>query len=838
MRCFCIWRGIGNESIFLSMGDTSMKHIRFNRLSFAIKHSLIAVSLLGSSMASVSAFADTAVIQPLQIASGPLAQAVNQLAEQTGILLTYDAKLMEGKRSTGLKGRYNLESGFAALLTQHGLQLQKTTAGYTILSKAKAPSPVRDIAQPQTIQMASTQADSSEMIQLPVITVTAESSTTEGTGSYTTRKMRTATKLDLSMRETPQSVTVISNQFMADKKIDDFDTLMKNVTGVRAEKGVLDNRAYYWLRGFSLDYYQMDGIPMAINDLTMNNYNMDKFDRVEIVKGANGLTSGAGNPSGAINMLRKHADSKVFTADLDLSVGTWNTYKVKTDIQTPLNNDGSIRGRLVLSHKETDTFKDRVHNENSLVYAALDADITDRTTISAGASYEKEDLDGDSNNLPAFYSDGTKTNFSRSKNYSPTWSSWDTERYSYFLNLKHRLSNDILINAVYTHNDIKTKDRLNGYLTVWSGLNKDGSGLNYSWMYAPQDINEDNIDIFSSIPFRFGNREHEVIVGFQYNKQDVKQTWKGDGDLSIDNFFTLNGSELNRPISTTSVPGFISERKQTAFYFNGKFEIIDDLKLILGGRLTNYDFEEISSRFDQYTQYNFKNEFTPFVGLVYDLNQNHSVYASYTDIFKPQNARDKDNKLLDPIVGRNYELGLKGEYFDKKLNTALTLFRVEQDHFAEDTGLKNQAGNNIYESKSGVVSKGLELEISGKLNDNWDLSTGFAHFKATDGEHKKFNTRAPRSNINIFTKYSLNDFSIGAGVNWKSDTYIGSGAKKISQDAYATVDVMASYNFSKQLTAQLNINNLFDKKYYSGYSTNAYAYAEPIHGMLSVKYKF
>ncbi|AOA59739.1 TonB-dependent siderophore receptor [Acinetobacter larvae] len=807
-------------------------------LGVAIRHSFMALSLLGIGVSSISVHANTELRQEIQIPAGSLAQVVHQFAEQTGILLHYDAQLVDAKRSAGLNGHYDIETGFRALLAPHGLQLHKTTTGYSIVAIASTSPQAGEMVQLEQIDLYATHSNTQPAAELPVITLNADSSTTEGRNSYTTHKMRTATKLNLSIRETPQSVTVISHQLLEDKKIDDFDTLMKNVTGIRVDKGVLDSRASYWLRGFSLDYYQMDGIRMAINDLTMNNYNMDKFDRVEIVKGANGLTSGAGNPAGAINMIRKHANAKVFRGDIDLSAGTWNTYKIKTDMQAPLDSEANIRGRLVLSHKETDTFKDRVHNENDLIYAVVDADLSDTTQISAGASYEKDDLDGDSNNLPAFYSDGTKTNFSRSKNFSPSWSSWDTERYSYFLDLKQYLPNDILLNVIYTHNDIKTKDRLNGYLTVWNGLNKDGTGLDYSWMYAPQDIHEDNIDIYAAIPLQLGNRQHEVIAGFQYNKQKTKQTWKGDGDIPIENFLTQNGSEINRPITTTSVPGFISDSQQSAFYLTGKFELRNDLKLILGGRLTNYDFNEVSSRFNQYTKYNFKNEFTPFVGLVYDFNQNHSFYASYTDIFKPQNARDQENKLLAPVLGRNYELGIKGEYLDKRLNTSLTLFRIEQDNFAEDTGIKNPSGNNIYESKNGVVSKGVELEISGKITDHWDLTAAIVNFEAKDGDDNKFNTRAPRTNLNIFSKYRINDFSFAAGVNWKSDSYIGSGSKKVSQDAYATVDLMASYNFSKNLTAQLNINNVFDKKYYSGYSANAYAYADPMHGIFSLKYKF
>ncbi|WP_418181092.1 TonB-dependent siderophore receptor [Aliarcobacter lanthieri] len=751
-----------------------------------------------------------------------LKQALEKISKESKLSFIADESLIDGKKATNIENVQDLKEALTKVLEGSGLNA--TIENNTIIIK----------------EIPSYKIINGTYILDDVSVKSALGSTTEGSNSYTTGSMRTATKLDLSIRETPQSVSVITQQMIEDKKIDDFDTLMKNVTGVRIDKGVQDNRAYYSLRGFELDYYQMDGIPMPTSIYTMNNYNMDKFDRVEIVKGSNGLTNGAGNPGASINMVRKHANSKVFTGSIDASAGSWDTYKIKTDISTPLNSDGSVRARLVASHKETDTFKDRVHNENDLVYVVIDADITDTTTISAGASYEKEKLEGDSSNLPAFYSDGTKTKFDRSKNFSSDWSYWDTERKSYFLDVKQYLPNDILLNAVYTHNDINN-DNLYGYIDVWSGsLNKDGSGLIYQeFGMNEQDIKEDNVDIYSSIPLKIFNREHEIIAGFQYNKQKINYNIKTNPTPhNIDNFFTQNGSEIPLTGAPNPKPKYEDINiKQTSFYLTGKFEIIDDLKLILGGRITSYE-NETWNKYTANTNFKFNNEFTPFVGLVYDIDENHSAYASYTDIFKPQNARDKDDKLLDPIVGRNYEVGVKGEYFDKRLNAGLTLFRIEQDNFAENTWTNNSVGNPIYEAKDGVVSKGVELEVSGKLTDNWDLSAGFTHFEAKDGDKNKFNTKAPRSNINIFTKYSMNDFSIGAGVNWKSDTYIGSGAGKVSQDAYTTVDLMASYNFTKSLTGQLNINNLFDKTYYSGYSRSEYAYGDPVNAMVSLKYKF
>ncbi|MFW3343329.1 TonB-dependent siderophore receptor [Aliarcobacter butzleri] len=670
-------------------------------------------------------------------------------------------------------------------------------------------------------------------------------STTENSDSYTTGSMKTATKLDLSIRETPQSVMVISQQMLEDRKTDEFYTLIKKVTGVSVAEG-FDGRATYYSRGFDLDYYLLDGLPVTQNWYTINNYNMDAYDRVEIVKGANGLMVGAGNPAVSINMVRKHANSKVFKGDIEASAGSWDMYKLKTDIQTPLNEDGSVRARLVASYKDKNSFVDKTSQENSLVYGVVDADITDNTTISAGASYEENNRDGimgGGGSLPAFYSDGTKTNFSRSKSYMFDWSEWNTSITSYFTDVKHYFDNDILLNASYSHNEIHTKDR--NFTNIQGSLNKDGSGLTAGYGKYPEKIKKDSIDIYASIPFELAKKEHEIIVGTQYNKEnDKKYKPEFTGKYNITNYFTQDGSEFtSEPNMGRNILRQDADTEQKSVYLTGKFELVDDLKLILGSRLTTWEYDSYSWDTNSRTKYDHDNIFTPFVGLVYDLDENHSIYTSYTDIFLPQgNVKDKSGNILDPKEGSNYEAGIKGEYFDKKLNAGLTLFRLEQDNVAESINGVFVDGSNgteqAYKSMKGVTSKGIELEIGGEITDNWDISAGFTHFEAKDANKNKVNTTTPRNNINIFTKYTINDFSFGAGVNWKSKGYSKSDTREITQDAYAVVDLMASYKFNKNLSTQLNINNLFDKTYYIGYGTSSYNYGDPVNGILSLKYKF
>ena len=670
-------------------------------------------------------------------------------------------------------------------------------------------------------------------------------STTEGSNSYTTGRMRTATKLDLSIRETPQSVMVISQQMLEDRKTDEFYTLIKKVTGVNVSEG-FDGRATYYSRGFDLDYYLLDGLPVTQNWYTINNYNMDVFDRVEIVKGANGLMTGAGNPAVSINMLRKHANSKVFKGDIESSAGSWDMYKLKTDIQTPLNQDGSVRARLVASYKDKNSFVDKTSQENSLVYGVVDADITDNTTISVGASYEENNKDGimgGGASLPSFYSDGTKTNFSRSKSYMFDWSEWNTSITSYFTDIKHYFDNDIILNTSYSHNEIHTKDR--NFTNIQGTLKKDGSGLTAGYGKYPEKIEKDSIDIYASIPLELVKKEHEIIIGTQYNRENDKR-YKPEftGKYNITNYFTQNGSEFtSEPNMGSSILRQDADTEQKSAYLTGKFELIDDLKLILGSRFTTWEYNSYSWDTNSRTKYDHDNIFTPFVGLVYDLDENHSIYTSYTDIFLPQgNVKDKSGNILDPKEGSNYEAGIKGEYFDKKLNAGLTLFRLEQDNIAEAiNGVYVDDSNGTeqaYKSMKGVTSKGVELEIGGEINDNWDISAGFTRFEAKDADKNKVNTTTPRNNINIFTKYTINDFSIGTGVNWKSKGYSKSETKEITQDAYAIVDLMASYKFSKNLSGQININNLFDKTYYIGYGTSSYNYGDPINSIVSMKYSF
>ncbi len=580
---------------------------------------------------------------------------------------------------------------------------------------------------------------------LETIKVQAEedSAVTEGSGSYTAKSTNTSTKLNLSLRETPQSVKVLTREYLDDRKIDSFQDLMNNITGVSTSR--TDERQKVYARGFEVDYYLIDGIPSTIN-LGTGDLDLDIYDRVEVVKGANGLTTGAGNPAMALNMIRKHANSKELSGNVSTSLGSWNSWSSSADISAPLNADGSLRGRMFVKHSDENSFMDFYEKERNVFYGALDYDLSDKTSMSLGATYQELHRDGIRwGGTPAFYTDGTRTNFSRSLTVSAPWTYWDVNTTAVFANLKQNLFNDVNLNVAYTFRKEDTDSMLLytagkvDKATNTSPLKNidDNKKDNVSVYGAKAASEENNIDVFINAPFTLFNRPQEIIIGGSWNKNEKTKDLFGGSNKNQDIEKYLGGplnyndiaQELLQPVVLNG-KNALNETTQTAAYIAGKFQILDPLKIIAGARLSNWEYKSENDKGNR----EFNNELAPYIGAIYDFAQDHSVYASYTEIFKPQDRKDVNDQYIDPIKGKSYETGLKSEWFGGRLNTALSVFRIEQSNFAELIPgvfiVRNgtQTTEQAYRAVDGVESKGFEFEADGEINDNWGINFGIANF--------------------------------------------------------------------------------------------------------------
>ncbi|WMG18876.1 TonB-dependent siderophore receptor [Acinetobacter johnsonii] len=689
---------------------------------------------------------------------------------------------------------------------------------------------------PTLVSAASTVGN--ESTQLETITVQAEKenpAVTEGTKSYTAKSASTSTKLNLSLRETPQSVKVLTREYLDDANINSFQDMLNSVTGVTTNRW--DERQYPTARGFDVDYYLFDGVPSSSELDIASDPDLSMYDRVELVKGANGLMTGAGNPAIAINMIRKHANSKELTGTLSSSYGSWNAWNSMADISAPLNADGTVRGRVVVKHESTDSFADLYEKENNLFYGVLDADLTDSTYLSVGASYQELDRSGIKwGGLPAFYNDGSLTDFDRDLTVTSDWTYWNTNTTTAFAQFKQKLFNDITLNVNYDYREIDAETAL---LYLWSeSVDKTTNSSGGLYPYTDTSkTTQNNADVYISAPFTLGGLQQEVVAGFMYNQSELTDRYYGsptldNGTIDFNNFTPskIIGS-INNNVENPS-----NKTTQTGAYLAGKFTLVEPLKLVTGVRVSNWEYESEDDNGNR--KYN--NKVTPYAGLIYDFLEDYSWYASYTEIFKPENKQDANQQYLDPREGKSYETGLKGEFFNKQLNASMSVFLTQQDNVAEKIGsIKiGDEFKDVYSSTDSVESKGFEIELDGKITNNWDMSFGVAHFNAEDANGKKVQTTAARTSANLFTKYTLDKWSVGGGVNYKSAFYTGEGSQKITQDAYALANLMVAYDIDQNIKAQLNINNLFDKKYYEGIGVNSMVYGEPRNATLTFRYQF
>ncbi|PJZ03094.1 ferric-rhodotorulic acid/ferric-coprogen receptor FhuE [Pantoea rodasii] len=669
---------------------------------------------------------------------------------------------------------------------------------------------------------------------------------------YSVPITRAGTKMALTARDIPQSVTVVSKQRMQDQQLQSLNDVLSNTTGIRGVSSDMD-RTNYYSRGFIIDNYMVDGIPTAFAsrwNLGDAQTDMALYERVEVVRGATGLLTGPGNPSAAINMVRKHADSKEFTGNLEASYGSWDKQRYVADLSAPLSPEGNVRGRVVAGYEDKNSFIERYGFEKKFIYGVVDADLTDKTKLSVGYEFTQVDTDSPMwSGSPRWYTDGSQTHLRRGYNTSPEWAYNNKENKKVFVNLQQNFDNGWNITLNGTHNEMFLDSKqlyIDGYFDKNTGIGT-SPYANYPVVggtgYNTGKRKVDAVDAFASGPYELLGRQHELMVGVNYSRQDNKyySAWANISPTELGNFNNFNGNfpetdwNPREPASDTQLV------RQKSAYVATRISLADPLHVILGARYTNWNRETLNAEME-------KNNTTPYGGVIWDFYDNWSAYASYTSVFQPQDYQDASGGYLSPVIGKNYEAGVKSDWLNSRLTTSISVFRSELDNVAEATGATNpDTGNAIYVGKSGVVSRGVEFEVNGALTDNWQMTFGGTTYVAEDRDGENYNSQLPRTSFNLFTSYRLpmlDQLTLGGGVNWQSKTYKdvgapdGNGTWRARQGSYALVDLFARYDVTKNLSVQGNLNNLFDKEYDENVGSGGIVYGTSRNFSVTASYRF
>ncbi|MFA5629991.1 MAG: TonB-dependent siderophore receptor [Porticoccaceae bacterium] len=786
-------------------------------LAFALQCSLLALPAVGLSFTlSHGAHAQEAAAQ-IQVPAGPLSEAINHLAQQLGVAVVMDEKKLAGLRSGGLQGAYNAEQGFAALLAGSGHEARKTPSGYVIV------------------------AAKNEVVTLSTVRVrdTLVSGTSEGTGSYAAQAA-TLFKGAQSLREIPQSVTVMTRQRIEDQNLNNVAEVLLNTAGISQAAAVEPTK--FFSRGYELQT-QVDGSP-GLSLAFTSPYDAALYDRIEVLRGPAGLLSGSGEPGGTVNLVRKRPLEN-FAVSGSLGAGSWDHYRGNIDASSPLNKSGSLRGRMVVAGEDRDNFIDLDYRRTLTGYGVLEVDLGENTTVGLTVAGHEQKRQGSGDGGP----------LGRPRD---SFVGADVQRRStrldYGIDVEHRLSGTWLDGWVIKGNLAQAEHERDGN-TSWLSSYDAATGAGELYLYPLHALYESqNLDMNVSGPFQLWGQQHHLTLGYNWalgEDTTDRINWAG-APIQLDDILTEHHFSEDQNIGTTGNYGK-TRTKQSGLYSALRLSVLDDLTLVVGGRFSNYERDTRTATTGWVASgARARSEFSPYGGLIWDVSEPVSLYASYADIFIPQTQKTFEGNTLDPRVGWQGEVGAKGEFFDGRLNASVAVFRMRDKNRAlRDERYANTAcnGSACYVAAGLAQSQGWELEINGAPLPNWELSasytrndTKFLRDSNMANVGKPVAVSVPRHMAKLWTVYrfdtqdfggALHGWSLGGGINAQSETYEG------RQSGYALYSLQLGYSVDPHWSITLTGNNLTDKRYYSaaegGSSWNLWG--EPRNVMLMVRYR-
>jgi len=724
-------------------------------------------------------------------------------------------------------------------------------------------APVTQEAQPETLKKVVVSAEALEE------------------GVYTRKEASTSTKLDLSVKETPQSVSVVTRKQIDDMGATNLGQVLLQTTGVILT-GDNSERTNFSIRGFNVgdgwnsNLMQYDGIPINASNVAASKPDMAMVESVEVLRGAAGLMQGSGEPSGAINIIRKKPTAH-FQANGALSYGSWNMYRAEADVSNRLNESGIVRGRFAVSYQDADSYMTAVTRDTNLIYGIVSADLTNSTLLNVGYKRQGEHAIG-AHNLPRDPRTGADLELSRD-NCSCNFSDyWDKANADGFIDIEHFFENGWSVKGSYVHAKIDMDMVFTSLAVVPAAIfnaeNPQGTVNKYAYQY---DQTIDVFDVFSKGKFALFGREHELIFGGNSQASDIPGRWTSFDTVLAD--YTL-WNRVGTPPSPVLVvdlntyspydvphiaPRYeldggqsFEDRKQSGVYVATRLSLADPLNLIVGVRQSDFKYDSpyksnVTNQFvpSRRTSYEKDNINTPYVGLTFNLNETYTLYGSFADTFVVQNAKDENNELLDPIQGNVYEAGIKGSFNDDRLIASLAAFRTNQINrsLRDETSFgkcPQNGGDGYCNIAAGeVISEGIETELRGEFFPGFNVTIGYTYNtteyeKDLTNQGRVFNETTPEHIARLFTTYQFtNQLTIGGGINYQSEWLVNRySTVSAEQEGYTLVNLMASYPINDNLMVAVNADNALDEKYYSYLSASSNRYGEPRNMRITLRATF
>ncbi|HEY0915406.1 MAG TPA: TonB-dependent siderophore receptor [Solimonas sp.] len=815
------------------MSRPAPTHFRRRGLSAAL-HAAFAGSLVAAPLLPALAQADAApgaeaTVLRFDIPAGDLAQALSAAAIRGGVQLSFDAELTRGKQASGLSGEFTAREALARLLSGSGLELVPGP-GSTYSLRPLPPPPA--------------------VVQLAPVRVEAQADS-----GFRARTQDSATKTTLSIRETPLSISVTTRESMEARQARILESALELTPGIAytatPNPGAFGGQGLrHFGNAFVLRNQELNGDrDIRTDGFSTGNVSvidLAAYERVEVIKGPSGFY-GQGSVGGFINQVRRKPKAE-YGATVATQLGSFDTYRVESDVTGSLTRDQSLRGRMTLAYDDAGSFVHGVENQHLFLAPSLEVVLSERTRALFQALHQDERFlpnPGFPTLLVGDRIEAPKISRSLFVGVPNTEEATDKTTEA-SLRIDHELNRQWLVSLLLQGNRIARRGTHENYAY---GLSANGDVYLYT-QRATVDQDRWAGELRLDGRFEAWGAEHQLTAGVERNQRDGVRR-QGYAYIGAANIYL---QDFDNAGSNAPLTGWRTDRRyiidNQALYLQTALSLGQRSKLLMSAR-----YDEAQQRGETFFQgtpeaqqsYS-KNKLTFRGGLTHDFSQQVTAYAAYAQSFIPQSALARSGSLLEPESGEGYELGLKTEWFGGQLAANLAAYQQEQDK-RPLRDPSNGPGESFYISSGPHRSRGLELEVSGsplagltvgsavslsnnEFRERSDPYYGLSFHGSVDRQHS------------LYLHYQWNQGpmqGLGLGATW---VHVGErqyirGTSQIYADGYDRVDLNLSCKRFQRFDIGLQVRNLLDERYLeaTGYTGVGNYFGSPTAALLRVEYR-
>jgi outer-membrane receptor for ferric coprogen and ferric-rhodotorulic acid len=811
----------------------------------------------------------------IKIDSQPLGTALQALAKQSGVQIIFFSQITEGLRASALEGQFTVSAALELVLANSQLTFRvinpktieiRALGANSSQNQHDAPAAkggkARAPADPHQSPRKKAAAQSSAALDEIVVNSTAEG--------------LVATRTETPLREIPQTISLVSQEQVRQQNDTDLADVLKNAVGITVVQNTSLSSTFV-SRGFTITTFHLDGgapLNSFSNTPIFGTPDLGEYDHVEVLRGSDALFGGVGNPGASVNLVRKRplsTNEAMFSA----YAGSWNNYRTEADVTGPLGFDGALRGRLDVVFGDKDYFFKPASLERKKVFGVLEYDLTSRTLLTVGGSYQWDNAVPFIDGLPS-YANGSDAHLPRSMALAVNWSSYDTRTREYYAQLQQTFGGEWKLKLNATWLNTAASFRYGGFDSAIDPITKALPIPPFAFFSASPNTQDQFVfDGTLTGSFELFGRRFDVAAGGDYTH------FKGDVPLkltlafgpAVENVFTFNpAAYISAPVPSPLLVRSLAATNQGGEFASARVYFTDALSVVGGVRLSSNRLSNtvssnlggLTSSLTQRTQDDDKA--TPFVGATYDLNEHYSLYASYADIYQTNNSvREINGAFLPPADGIDRELGIKGAWRNGALNGFMVLYSIAQRGLAKVDPSASIADQEQFPfccflPNGTNRSRGVDAEVDGELAPGWLIGAGYTFNINHDFDGSDLSSATPRHLLKLWSSKQLpaglERWTIGSSLQVQSSNFadglictqmnsLGNclGPTRPIRDvqgAFAVINLRAGYQIDAHWRAALSVNNVFDRVYYQtiGIPTGGSWYGQPRGFVLRVDARY